>query len=66
MYIEKLEKTEETCNTPEECDWRAYENCEGDPGVINGTRSWIEYHCRSCGAVVQDRPASYKPPHNDY
>lgn len=47
------------CETPEECDWREVMNWEGDPDVINGTHSWAEYLCRTCGAVVQDRPATY-------
>lgn len=48
------------CETPDECDWREVTNWEGDPGVVNGTHSWIEYHCRTCGAEVQDKPTNYR------
>jgi len=39
---------------PPECpddehEWEHYEDSDGDPGVINGTRSWCYLECAKCG-----------------
>ena len=52
------------CKIPEEegggfdHDWQWRHDWDGDPGVINGTRSWSVRVCRVCG--IEDGETPYE------
>lgn len=61
-------------------DWQLETDWDGDPDVINGTRSWNVFRCRKCGnereatreevreyeAEEADRQADHWERHNDW